>query len=88
MYLNLYFIPRRLKNSAIICSALVGGVFKKGLFSGCAILVFLELAAALSLTSFLRKEDDVFSFSATLLISPLLLLFFPCLTCNPFNAKL
>lgn len=87
MNLNLKSIPCFLRNSLTTASALVSGVLKKKLFSGCNIRVFRELATAFSRTSFRWKEVDVFSFLAIPLISSLFSFVFPCLMCNPFNAN-
>lgn len=76
------------RNNLILDSDLVSGVFKKGFLSGCAFLVLFAFSCAKARTSGRKNEDVVFNFWAIPLINSLLDLFTPCLTCNPFNAKL
>lgn len=88
MYLNLYSNWRSCKKRFIIASGLVSGDFRKALFSGCSNLVLREFSTAFSRTSFRWNDEDSLSLAATPRMSALFSLVLPCLTCNPFNAKL
>jgi len=88
MNLNLNSILLSVKNLYIICSHNVLGDIKYGLRSGYFFLVISALAIALALICGLLNDEDIFSFSATRLISSLFSFVFPCLICNPFNARL
>lgn len=76
------------KKSIITFSRTEIGVFKYGFLSGCSIRDLIEFSTARLRTSARWKELAVFNFSETERINALFCLFFPCLTCNPFNAKL
>ena len=74
--------------SKTTCSQLVILALALGCVSGLFLKLLTLVFVAFIIVSGFRKELENFSFSDIDLINSELYLFFPCLTCNPFNARL